>query len=273
MSTTDVRATDRTLPPPPRPLTPRLAVRMARTSIFGPLLLAVGLAFFAGGVLFTALSVASQLRDRRLVRDGASATATVEAKDQYTTSTSSRNSHLVHHYTVRVRFPVAGGADQVVSDEIRWSDWLDTSVGDHLDVRYDPAAPKHMVILQDYHPFRAFLGLDFPLLFVLIGATGLAIAIHFLMGPIRLYRRGELARASIRRFDIDKSVRVNGRNPVRIHYAYRDGTGTEREGRTRTLDLALVEAMTGQSEATVLFDPLRPDQSILVAALKLPEAR
>ncbi len=100
---------------------------------------------------------------------------------------------------------------------------------------------------------------------LLFGATGwgcVAVGIRQLLATRRVWRDGATARGEILESGWDRSVRVNGRSPVRLRYQYKDLHGTY-QGQGRTWYLGALNLPRGSS-VTLIVDPQDPTRSLLV---------
>lgn len=256
---------DTPLPSPPRSLGPtatiRLVFRQLRSSVF---FLAGALFLVVGAVLTVGITVgfwSEMRRERALLAYGDSTGASVVAKQAYNRADASRV------YEIGYEFRLRDGRTWAGTRDIDQAAWNRLQTGDRLEVRYDRANPER-------HQFPAFalpralalLGV-MPLILVTLGAWLFRRGLREVLLPVRLYRSGDAAKGRVTGFEVVTNERMNRRHPVRVYYAFRNGTTAEREGSIKTLDDELLGTLNEGTAVTVLYDRHRPESSTLLAVL------
>lgn len=258
-------ALDESLPAPPRPLGHLKALRLflyrARSSVLflvGTIFLIVGSVLTVGitGGFWSELA-----RERALLAEGDSASASIVAKRAYNRSDDSRV------YQIEYQFPLSDGRTWTATRDIDQAAWNRLQTGDRLDVRYDRANPdRHQFPDFALPAAMALLGL-MPLIFVVLGAFLFRGGLRDVLLPLRLYRTGEATTGRVTGFETVTNERINRRHPVRVLYSFRNGTASEHRGSIKTLDEELLDALLEGMEVTVLYDRHRPELNTMAAAL------
>jgi hypothetical protein len=200
-------------------------------------------------------------RERALLAGGDSAVATVVSKQAYTRGDDARV------YEIGYEFPLSDGRTWAATRQIHRDGWNRLGASDRLAVRYDRRNPdRHLLPDFATPPALRLMGL-FPLVFIVVGALILRRGLGEVLLPLRLFRTGQATRGRVTGFQTIAGETMNGRHPVRVRYAFRDGTSGEHEGSIKTLDGELLDALEEGTEVTVLYDRRKPAQNTLLAAL------
>ena len=257
---------------PPRALGHFAAARIAVRRTLSSVPLMAGAIFVAVALGFTAVLLPLLLRERRLAVTGERAVATVVGRRAEPRGGAEARDAEVRAYGVQYEFPLPDGRTWAAEREVGADVWSSLEVGDRLDVRYDARDPSRHRLPGAGGSNLPLAGAAFPLLFLAIGGLLVRSGLPDVVEPLRLYRRGVATRASITGAEEITHLAVNGRHPVRIHYAFADGGGAEHRGATTTMDRALLDALAPGAGVTVLYAPDDPRRSVLLAALGLGEA-
>lgn len=257
--------------PPPRPLSGMAAVRAVVHPLKSSVLAWVGAIFLSAGLLILAIMLPVELRGRPLLAGGSPATATVVGRHSATHRDSDGDS--VRRYYIQYEFPLPDGRTWAAEATVARGKWNEVAAGDQLEVRYDPGNPERSVLLQFRDSTLLFFGVPFSGLFVLLGGLLLRAGLRGVLTPLRLYRTGDAVGGRVTGLETVTSETLNGQHPVRVHYAFLDGRGTERQGSLKTMDGELLDALEEGTEVVVLHDPGAPARSALLAALGVPGSR
>lgn len=110
-------------------------------------------------------------------------------------------------------------------------------------------------------PLFALIGGLFTLLFGGIGGAFFVSGVRTLTRARRLWQRGATTQGELLGASLDGSLRVNGRNPVALEYAY-TVDGRRYSGSSRSWQRHMVQAPAG-APVSVLYDPNQPAESLL----------
>jgi Protein of unknown function (DUF3592) len=234
----------------------------SRTSIVPYLrrtpLLWVGAFLLVFGLVFGTIGAAAGIEDARFAADGATAQGIVLSKDITHSTNSSRTS-----YSIRYRFTLPSDQMYEGSSSIDSSDW------DGL-IEGGPVAVQYLVSDPSSNRIPTTGDVIFVVLFLAVGAGlvpggGYLVwrASRTLREDRRLLRVGTEARATVAVVE-PTSIWVNRRQQWVISYAYRDASGKEHRGRSWMMPADEAAMFNPGDEATILYDPDQPAQSLWV---------
>jgi hypothetical protein len=235
-------------PPAPRPI-PRgtyLGVAHFILILIGAIELAVGLLLFG---VFTAVT-GPLWTDALLDARGLRATAEVLANEA--SSVHDRRGRLRQ---LRVRYPDRGGLEHE-GHAIAPHALSGALPGSRAEVEYDPDRPDRFRLAGGHASLFGPVGLVAPGASLSLGLVLLVLGVALRQRRRALYRDGLVAEGRVSAVR-KTAVRVNGRNLFEVRFAFDASTGP-REGKS-----LLREAPEPQSSVWVIYDPSRPDRTLL----------
>jgi hypothetical protein len=100
-------------------------------------------------------------------------------------------------------------------------------------------------------------GALFVLLFPMLGLVLAFFAVRSNRREIRAFVHGEPARARVVFFGADRSVQINGRNPIRLNWEFRVAEQIY-AGSLSSMSMLALEDLGKREEIVVLYDPAEP---------------
>ena len=100
-------------------------------------------------------------------------------------------------------------------------------------------------------------GALFVLLFPILGLVLAFFAVRSNRREIRAFVHGEPARAKVVFFGADRSVQINGRNPIRLSWEFRVAESIY-SGSLSSMSMLALEDLGKAEEIVVLYDPADP---------------
>ena len=97
----------------------------------------------------------------------------------------------------------------------------------------------------------------FVLLFPILGLVLAFFAVRSNRREIRAFVHGEAARAKVVFFGADRSVQINGRNPIRLNWEFRVAESIY-SGSLSSMSMLALEDLGKAEEIVVLYDPADP---------------
>jgi hypothetical protein len=139
------------------------------------------------------------------------------------------------------------------------------SVGEHVQVAYDPADPPDARIVSfgtNYLPATLFGGLG--VVFAPLGTVLFVMGRRIRRQHEWLMRNGREVWAQIAHVGLDFKVKVNGRHPYVVHATWYD----ESTGRTHAATSDILRhdpgpGLRGRTHVRVLYDPADPDRNLV----------
>ena len=101
-------------------------------------------------------------------------------------------------------------------------------------------------------------GALFVLLFPILGLVLAFFAVRSNRREIRAFVHGEPARAKVVFFGADRSVQINGRNPIRLNWEFRVAESIY-SGSLSSMSMLALEDLGKAEEIVVLYDPADPE--------------
>jgi hypothetical protein len=234
----------------------------SRTSIVPYLrrtpLLWVGALLLVFGLVFGIVGAAAGIEDARFAAGGATAEGIVLSKDIQHSTSSSRTS-----YSIRYRFTLPSDQRYEGSSSIDSSGWDALIEGGPVAVQYLVSDPSSNRIpgTGDVIFVVLFLGVGVGLVpgggYLVWRASGT------LREDRRLLRVGTETRATVAAIE-PTSISINRRLQWVISDAYRDASGKDHKGRSWMMPPDEAGTFSPGDQATILYDPDRPAQSLWV---------
>ena len=134
--------------------------------------------------------------------------------------------------------------------------------GDGVRVEYVPFA-KSISRIEGTTCNEAGYGTVFVLLFPLVGTLLLVFTIRAHLRRKRAFRDGTPASATVTYNGLDRSTRINGRNPAMIRWSFADPQGKTYTGSLSNMEPSVFFGYPVESQITVLYLPDDPKTNTL----------
>lgn len=243
------------------PMAPRVPSPRARQLVvnYGPagfVLLLVGGIFTVVGILISIGLCASVPGDLAL------AVAARRTKGVVTSMSTVSNVTVnhVHPRELSFTYRVAGTEYRATSSTL--SPPASMHQGGSVPVEYLGAFPGVARIAGTTRTAGGLL-MVFPLVFPVVGLTLLAVAMRGYRRRRRAFVHGTPVLAAVVSFGPDVSVRINGRNPTKLAWTFRDARGGQYGGSVSTMNSLLVGERGVGAPVVVLYDPSSPGVNTL----------
>lgn len=233
------------VPPPPREPSPRARKLIYAYAGSQAVLLLVGAIFFLVGAPLSLIFCRSLPGELALTVLGTPASATVESTRLQT------NVRVNGVHPTEVVFTFDG--HRVESSTLEPGG---LGPGATAAIEYVPGKPEWARLRGgSYGTFPVWVG--FVLLFPLVGAVLVAGAVRSNRREIRAFRDGHATSGRVTNVGLDRSVRVNGRHPLKVDWTF-EVLGRQFEGSLSSLDPEQLRDFRSGDQVTVLYDPDQP---------------
>lgn len=204
----------------------------------------IGVVFTLVGVVVTPILGAGLPSDAAIALDGETARGTIVDVAQ------DRSVKVNGAHPWRVRFAHDGGAGTSTTFDGAWATSL--ARGATVEIERARAWPEAARVKGTRVSAIGWFAL-FPLVFGVIGAPLLVSAVRSNRREIRAFTVGRAAVARVTRFELDRTVKVNGRHPTVLAWTF-DVMGETYTGSLSHMDRGVLEPLVVDDRIAIVYD-------------------
>lgn len=214
-----------------------------------------GLIWAGVGTAFVIFSIVFFLDARR------DETASVEVSGTVVEKGHDTDKNGNSHYWMRYVFHDDAGTEHVERARVGWENWRRYSDGDPIAVAYVRGSPDRSRMVEIESNDAWVLIPAFAAGGLLFGGIGWVLVIRSFIRSgerARLIQQGIGSLGTVTAVEVNTNVRINGRHPVFLRYAFTDDAGGTHEGRSLDLPRHVQRRWSVGDEILVAHDPIDP---------------
>lgn len=239
--------------------------QLARRSFW----LLFGGVFLVAGLLLTLIGAGMVWNEGRFAAEGVEADGVVLGK---TIRQADAGEDRSTEYHVTYRFTASDGRVIDASDDIAFDRWEALVEEGPITVEYLAGDPGQNRAAGGDGAVVVYITIGIGLLALGVGLSITAWTLRRLRLTHRLWREGLAIEGTVARVE-PANVTFNNRPLFRLRYEYDDQGGVRHEGTSGLIAWEDAEGWQPGDRGAVRYDPRRPEQSIWIGELPLPQAR